>query len=135
MSASEAKKLVAMIVDDDGVDQMVYQRVFSRSNAFSEVIGCTAADQALAYLEDAEKRPVDVIFLDISMPRMSGFEFLETANRRLGERFEKAAVVILTTSLDEIDKRRARKFKQVKAYLSKPLKSSALDGVVADLGL
>ncbi|MFK7964423.1 MAG: response regulator [Burkholderiaceae bacterium] len=131
--APTSSGLVAMIVDDDEVDQMMYQRVFSRCAGFGSVIGCTQPEEALRQLQDPKGRPIDVLFLDINMPRMDGFEFLERANREQGAHFAKTAVVMLTTSLDDADRRRVRKYPQVKAYISKPLTTDALDELVRDL--
>lgn len=110
-----------MLVDDELVDQMIYKRVIARSGEVESVIAFQAADEALAYLRGEDREPVDVIFLDINMPRMTGFEFLEAANNEFGDSFTKAVVMMLTTSESPSDKRRASEFDVIKMFATKPL--------------
>ncbi|MEM8772699.1 MAG: response regulator [Pseudomonadota bacterium] len=120
-----------MIIDDDEVDQMVYQRIIKRSDMVEEFVAFTYAEEALEYLKSNPKTNVDVIFLDINMPRMNGFEFLERAVEDLGDQFTSAVVIMLTTSLDPRDVERARQFEVVKKYLDKPLQIEDLREVAA----
>ena len=71
-----------------------------------------------------------MIFLDINMPRMTGFEFLEAATAALDESFAKIVVVMLTTSMNPDDEERARQFPVVKEYIHKPLQKEHLERVV-----
>jgi len=111
----------AMIVDDEPFDQMMYERILKRSGLVDQVIGFPYAAKALEYLAREDRPKVDVIFLDINMPRMNGFEFLEAASRDLGPRFVKVCVVMLTTSIAPEDRARAASFEAVRDFLSKPL--------------
>ena len=65
---------------------------------------------------------------------MSGFEFLETATRELGERFAEAVIVMLTTSLNPKDRERADEFEVVKSFINKPLTVDDVESVVEILG-
>ena len=55
------------------------------------------------------------------MPRMNGFEFLEQASIDIGPKFSISVVIMLTTSLDPEDEKRAKEYQEVKGYLNKPL--------------
>ena len=110
-----------LIIDDELFDQKMYQRIISRSGLVRHTLSFQFAQDALDYLKDSSNQKVDVIFLDINMPRMNGFEFLEAATAEHGPNFATLCVVMLTTSLTKSDQRRAAQFPIVKEYLNKPL--------------
>ncbi|QUJ78014.1 response regulator [Sulfitobacter albidus] len=115
-----------MMVDDEQIDQMMYRRIIDRSGMAEDVVGFTYAEEALAYLKEGDRPPVDLILLDINMPRMTGFEFLEAACAELGEAFNTSVVIMLTTSLNPRDKARAASFDMVRGYVNKPLEPENL---------
>ena len=112
---------LALLIDDEVIDQKMYMRIIKRSGMVAEVKGFLAADHALDYLQSNPHQTVDAIFLDINMPRMDGFEFLEAATATLGPRFAKVCIVMLTTSLDPSDYEKAGTFDVVKDFIDKPL--------------
>lgn len=111
----------AMLIDDESLDQKLYQRIIQRSGLVKVVLPFTYADTALEYLKSMPAKPIDVIFLDINIPRMNGFEFLTAATATLGKDFVHVVVVMLTTSLDDRDRARAQVFPSVKRFINKPL--------------
>lgn len=118
------KKLrTVLLVDDEQVDRMLYSRVISRSQLVENLVCLDAGDAALDYLRRSttEGKSVDAIFLDINMPRMNGFEFLEAAAEELGENFTSMVIIMLTTSLDPKDIERAKSIESIKEYIHKPL--------------
>ncbi len=112
---------VAMIIDDESFDQKMYKRIIDRSGLVEKTLSFSAADHALTYLQENPDQPIDLILLDINMPRMNGFEFLDIATRELGPKFAKVCIVMLTTSLDPNDRERAASFEIVRDFLNKPL--------------
>ena len=122
---------MAMIIDDEQADQMLYKLIIKRSGLIENTLAFQMAEDALDYLKSEDKDPIDVIFLDINMPRMNGFEFLERATAELDRAFAKCVVIMLTMSLDPMDEARARKFDVVKDYLNKPLNVDDISKVAA----
>lgn len=111
----------AMLIDDEEIDQRQYKRVLKKSGLVEKVIAFTYADEAYAYLESNSDLTVDVVFLDINMPRMNGFEFLEKVTTELPHRFTNVVLIMLTTSLDPKDRERAKKYDIVREFINKPL--------------
>ncbi|MFK7854919.1 MAG: response regulator [Granulosicoccus sp.] len=118
-----------MIVDDSAIDQLLYRRIIGRSGIVENIIAFQSAIEALAYLKLLERDEIDVILLDINMPLMNGFEFLEQLSDILGSEFAACVVIMLTTSLDPADEARANEFEAVRAYLNKPLTIEDLENV------
>lgn len=122
---------LALLVDDNRIDQRQYERVIKRSGLIGEVMTFTFADEALAHLKANPDLEVDVIFLDINLPRMNGFEFLEAAVSEIGNGFAKVVVAMLTTSLNPDDRTRAESFDVVKEFINKPLTVEHIEAVSA----
>lgn len=108
-------------IDDEPIDQMIYKRVLKRSGIVENVLDFQLAEQALAWFRTEDHVTPDIVFLDIHMPRMNGFEFLDEAIAEFGDEFAECIVVMLTTSLDPADRERASRYPMVRDYLAKPL--------------
>ena len=111
----------ALVIDDDEVFQNLTKRMISRTNLVGDVTSFHYADEALEYMKSSDIGDIDVIFLDINMPRMDGFEFLDAAVSEFGTDFTKVVVIMLTTSLRHEDTIRAQNYKVIKEYFHKPL--------------
>lgn len=110
-----------MVIDDDQIDQMMYARIIRRSGVVESILQFSLATDALEYLRRPDCEEIDLIVLDINMPMMNGFEFLEAATKEFGGSFTKAVVIMLTTSINPEDIARAKSFGVVKDFVSKPL--------------
>lgn len=124
-----------LLIDDERVDQMIYRRVLKKSGLVDNITGFEYADEALAHLRQPDCPTYDVIFLDINMPRMNGFEFLDAAFAdERAKSYARAVIVMLTTSIEKRDKERAAQYAVVKDFINKPLTVEHVQRVAEILG-
>ena len=122
-----------LLVDDDPDDNFLHQLVITESGLCDTVRVAESGPAALHYLTQTDQpdylRP-DAILLDINMPGMNGFEFLEQYHGLPDYLKSRVVVVMLTTSLNPSDKVRAMQSAEVSTYQSKPLTQAMLQSLV-----
>ncbi len=109
------------LIDDNEIDRVVYKRIIRRSGLTLPILEFAGGDLALEYMKGAENEPADLILLDLHMPRMSGFDFLEMANGEIRSKIKEAVIIMLTTSRDPNDREKASRFDVISDYVNKPL--------------
>ncbi len=119
-----------MVIDDNEMDLYIAKRVMDRYSFTEEVIIMDSAKDALNYLaekqNDLSALP-DLILLDINMPGMNGFEFLD-AYTHLPEKIKRNCIIMmLTTSTHTEDRQKASNNPYVRSYLNKPLDKDKLE--------
>lgn len=123
-----------LFIDDDETDHFFFKRLVQKTELIKDVICFHYADEALEFLQSQDRPKINVIFLDINMPRMNGFDFLEEATNSLPTSFnESVNVVMLTSSIAPKDKARAAEFDIIKAYVNKPLDGDRLNHIVKQI--
>lgn len=114
-----------MLIDDNPHDNFFHDRVIRLNNFSDTVIIKTNAKDALEYLKSNEfekdKASIDLIFLDINMPGMNGWDFLEEYNLLNKDAQSRLMVVMLTTSENPEDYAQSKKWNFVTDYKTKPL--------------
>jgi two-component system chemotaxis response regulator CheY len=112
------------IIDDDPIHQRIAQIMISKNQIYDGFFSYTEADKALEFLkansDDQEKLP-DVILLDLNMPVVDGWKFLEAFEVIKKDLKKTIRVFIVTSSVDEKDIVRSKLFSSVKGFISKPL--------------
>ena len=109
-----------MLIDDDEDTVFLMDVLFSKSDAVDKYSIETNALDALKKLLKKEQFP-DCILVDIKMPEINGFEFVEKYEQKLGKSHPYTQVYILSSSARQSDKRKAMKYKSVKEFILKPL--------------
>ncbi|WP_181248432.1 response regulator [Flavobacterium magnum] len=121
-----------MIIDDNAVDLYIASRTITSNRFASHVIECRGAAEALEYLayhsHDADKLP-QVIFVDIYMPQLSGFDFIE-GYAQLPERLRTGRTLyMLSSSIDDLDIHRSQADEHVGVFLVKPITRAVLERI------
>src|ERR1041384_6067548 len=129
MTASPRYPLT-MIVDDNELDSFVLKNVLTANGFAAEAVLMPDGRSALEYLKvnTTEKLP-RIIFLDIMMPGMAGFEFLEHFEKLPKEVCDKCRVILISTSESFKDLNRANKNRFVYRFLNKPITEAMLNAI------
>lgn len=120
----------AIVVDDNEVDLFIQKRFIEMSHFANKIITFSSPGQALAAIQSDPNQPPGVIFLDLNMPVINGFEFLEALQLNSSTGLDQLKVVILTSSNNQVDYERAHAYKNVIGFISKPLTQQRLDELV-----
>lgn len=128
------KKINRVLLVDDDDDANYFQERVIRKNNFAENIDkvCNGLE-ALEYLNECivgKHTFPEIIFLDLNMPKMDGWSFLERYNQLSEEVRNKIVLIILTSSVNPDDAEKAKQTPEVKGYKNKFLNGSQLDEIL-----
>lgn len=123
---SEIKEEVInfIVVDDDSINNNICEKIILKVFPQADVKTFINPDEALTYIKSArlnDQSKSTVLFLDINMPEMTGWEFLEVYDRFDPVIRKKITVYMLSSSVDFRDIDRAKENKIVNGFISKPL--------------
>ena len=119
-----------LLIDDNYIDNFVTRRILESSNFAKTIIVKQSANEAIESLKDGSVSP-DVIFLDIRMPIMNGFEFLAEYDKIDNAGKDDIKIFMLSSSLDPVDVKRAAGNKYITQFLHKPLTHKTLEDLFA----
>jgi len=124
------KKEHILLIDDNEVDNYISKYIITQNEMAKKITVINSAVEALKYLKSQKNNPLefpDLIFLDIRMPKMDGFDFLEEFTKFPQAVNDECPVIMLSSSNDRNDIDRALQFPVVKKYLTKPLVKEMLE--------
>jgi CheY-like chemotaxis protein len=127
-----------LLIDDDEITNFINTDIISGMCITEKITVCENGREAIEYLKKAYAQPPqegcippDIIFLDLNMPVMNGFEFLKEYQQQFGETSCCKVIIMLTTSLRDEDIDYALKLKTtVTDYLEKPLSEEKVKNII-----
>jgi len=116
------KKLhLIVLIDDDHYANLYNEIILKKMDICEEIKVFQNGKEAIDFLTSETSEKPDMIFLDINMPVMDGWEFLAEYNDYLNQGNDPSFITMLTSSINQHDKERAFKSGIVKEFVSKPL--------------
>ncbi|MCK8522213.1 response regulator [Aquimarina sp. D1M17] len=123
----------SLLIDDDKATTFFNRYLLLKHKAFKNVKTLHKGKDAIEYLKNIDHKlnlKPDLIFLDINMPLMNGWDFLEKFAQLKDEVIDGIKIVMLSTSTDPNDIQRAIENRFVSDFVNKPLTISIIDKVV-----
>ena len=109
-----------ILIDDDPIINLVHKRILQKVEETAQIEIFISGVKALEYFK-ANGTDGQVVFLDINMPEMNGFQFLDELLKNKSIKMEGLSIYILTSSLNNKDREKAKRYPILKGYLGKPL--------------
>lgn len=123
-------------VDDDPLCLLLAEVTIKESDMANEILLAESAPAAISLLKDLyskddqnleSQESSTLIFLDINMPVMNGWDFLEIFEKEFQHLFGQVRIFILSSSIDTADIIRSKQYKSVDDYIAKPLTVEVLN--------
>lgn len=120
-----------LVLDDATEDRYFARRALKKALPDCEMHEFAYADDALGFLRSPERPKLDLVIVDINMPRMTGFEFAEAYADLYPELRGSAPLYIVTGSVDPEDEARAERLPGVSGFLEKPVTKAKVDLILS----
>lgn len=121
-------------IDDDPISLMISKKIISKTAFAKEVITALNGEEALRMYDNFKENPSvhlnskpELIFLDLNMPVMGGWKFLELFTSEHYSEFNTVKVIILSSTIDPQDLAKAKTYSVVADFLPKPITVGMLD--------
>jgi CheY-like chemotaxis protein len=117
-----------MIIDDDSVDRFILRKVLEKITS-AEIIefnsGVEALEKITGIAESRQKFP-ELIFLDVNMPVLDGFGFLDALEQLSGSYKTHYHIIFISSNKNEKEKKKVFNYSNVIGYFEKPITEEAL---------
>ncbi|HLN95990.1 MAG TPA: response regulator [Flavobacterium sp.] len=124
-----------LCVDDDPIALLLSKLVITKSGFANDIVTLANGQEAVVYLQNelqktGGKGPKLLILLDLNMPVMDGWEFLQQFTEKLQEAYADTRIILLSSSVDPNDIRKAKDFSMVLDFFPKPLTKEMLESII-----
>lgn len=121
-----------LCIDDDPITLMLSKKVIAKASFSNTITTAKNGQEALDYFDSIIDKPEDnklpqLIFLDLNMPVMDGWEFLDHFNTEKYSEVNFTKIVVLSSTIDPEDLKKSKKFPMVIDFLSKPITINMLN--------
>jgi CheY-like chemotaxis protein len=124
-----------LFIDDDPITLMLCRMVITKASFSNEIATAKNGEEALQYFQTLKqpnsegelKKQPQLIFLDLNMPVMGGWEFLDSFSTADYSDYNNIKVVILSSTIDPEDLEKSKKYPMVIDFLSKPISKDMLE--------
>lgn len=114
------------IIDDDPIYVFGMKKLISVNNICNSILVFNNGHEAIQYLNSNENKTPDVIFLDINMPVMDGWDFLDEFSNIKKNLSKNIIIHMVSSSIDPNDIEKAKGYQEISEYLVKPVKANDL---------
>lgn len=118
-----------LLIDDDPINNLINRRLIAKLEIGDKVEVFLEAEKAIDRIQQLETDKSILIFLDINMPVMNGWDFLYQYLSLFGKR--KDTIVVLSSSIDVQDKNKALGFSCVEGFIEKPLSPEKIKNILS----
>ncbi|MGB1241649.1 MAG: response regulator [Chitinophagales bacterium] len=119
-----------LLVDDNEMTNFMHRIIIEKMGCTDKLVIVENGEEALAYLTNPQNTTPDLIFLDINMPVMNGWEFLEEYQYLNEGKKAKIVLFMLSTSMSPSDKKRADENEVIRGYINKPLSENKVKTII-----
>ncbi|UMY64334.1 MULTISPECIES: response regulator [unclassified Flavobacterium] len=124
-----------LCVDDDPIALLLSKLVITKSGFANDIVTLANGQEAVVYLQNelqktGGKGPKLLILLDLNMPVMDGWEFLQQFTEKLQDAYADTRIILLSSSVDPNDIRKAKDFSMVLDFFPKPLTKEMLESII-----
>jgi len=124
----QTSNLHFIVIDDSKLDCFIAEKIIRNSGGIDSIKSFLQAKEALQYIATA--RPEDVahtiVMVDIQMPVMNGFEFVEAFEKFSPEIKKNYTLYVISSSINDNDLNRVQNYSSVKQFINKPLTNNSL---------
>jgi len=132
----QSTKLHILLVDDDRIYQFAARKTIEATGFAEKILIYSNGQDAINYLKNNAKNNTslpDVIFLDVNMPIMNGWEFLDEYSHLVQDLSKPVLIYVVSSSVDEFDVSKSRQYNTVKGYIVKPVLREKFRQILASI--
>jgi len=123
-----------LLLDDNKATNFIHTKFLNRSGKVNEINSFQSGKEALEFLQLTTAFP-KLIFVDINMPTMDAWEFMEGYRKLIRNEKEDSKIVLLTTTISPQDEERRKEYPEIDSMTHKPLNLDTFESVIQTIFL